>query len=585
MDDQTKPFVAPHNDVDAELASVKTARAAISAVSLPLETAEVQEARHTISKTITQLDDYVLPRLASLDAPLTVVVGGSTGAGKSTLVNTLLGEAITRSGAIRPTTRQPVLIHRPEDIEALSPSRTLPHLERVKVSGKLVGAEHATNDQLFTVENTSIPAGIALIDAPDVDSVSADNRRLAKQLLQVADLWLFVTTANRYADAVPWELLNEAVARDITIAVILNRVPEGSEDEIEEDLRRMLHDAGIEPAHLLTVTEQEVDESGLLPVVALAPLVFWLRQLGADGEERSRIARQTLEGSVRTVAERIDAIALAQSAQFDTAARLEKAITNSYQHAADNIIASTQDGSLLRGEVLSRWQDFVGTGEFFRSIETGIGRLRDRVAGFFKGQPTQAVEVEQALEIGLHSVIVEEAAKAAETTQRLWLEERAGRALLGSFDAGRLSDDFPARVAEGIRAWQSDVMEMISAEGADKRQRARFMSLGVNAAAVILMVAVFSMTGGLTGLEVGIAGGSGVVGTKLLEAVFGEDAVRRMALGARKNLETRINEMLQDHAEEFHRMLDHLDLGPAPELLVQSATEVRSAAASLKGNR
>ena len=65
---------------------------------------------------------------------------------------------------------------------------------------------------------------------------------------------------------------------------------------------------------------------------------------------------------------------------------------------------------MLRGEVLTRWQDFVGTGEFFRQVETTIGKVRDRVAGFFRGTPpTRAVEVEQALEVGLHSVIMEEA--------------------------------------------------------------------------------------------------------------------------------------------------------------------------------
>ncbi|WP_346844653.1 dynamin family protein [uncultured Rothia sp.] len=585
MDEQTKILDAQSSESDAELRAVQTARSTVASVGLPLEAADVAEARTLINQTLTQLDDYVLPRLASLDAPLTVVVGGSTGAGKSTLVNTLLSEPITRSGAIRPTTRQPVLLHRAEDADSLTPARILPHLKRIKHEGhgQRVGAVEGITDQLITVETEAIPSGIALIDAPDVDSVSEDNRRLAKQLLEAADLWLFVTTANRYADAVPWELLHEAARRDITVAVVLNRVPEGTEDEIEEDLQRMLTEAGINPALLLTVTEQDTDEQGLLPVVALVPLVFWLRELGANTSERSRISRQTLEGAVRSVAERLEKIALAQDTQFSTYDRLEKAVHASYRRATVNAVESTQDGALLRGEVLSRWQDFVGTGEFFRSIETGIGRLRDRVAGFFKGQPTQAVEVEQALEVGLHSVIIEEAAAAAETTQRLWLEEKAGRALIGGVDLGQLDDNFPARVAEGIRAWQDDVMDLIRREGAGKRQKARFLSLGVNATAVILMVAVFSMTGGLTGIEVGIAGGSGVVGTKLLEAVFGEDAVRRMALGARENLEIRINEMLSEHSQIFMERLEAIDLGPAPELLERTAQQTASIASTLKG--
>ena len=53
-----------------------------------------------------------------------------------------------------------------------------------------------------------IPPGLAILDAPDIDSVVAENRQLAAQLLAAADLWLFVTSAARYADAVPWDFLS-----------------------------------------------------------------------------------------------------------------------------------------------------------------------------------------------------------------------------------------------------------------------------------------------------------------------------------------------------------------------------------------
>lgn len=565
---------------------MRRARDTLENLTLPLETTEVDEHRALLKKTRTQLDDYVLPRLATLDAPLTVVVGGSTGAGKSTLVNTLLGQAITRSGAIRPTTRQPVLIHREEDAPALAPERILPHLERIQThDGKLVGADPTLTDQIYTVQTENIPAGIALIDAPDVDSVSEDNRRLAKQLLSAADLWLFVTTANRYADAVPWELLTEAAARDITIAVVLNRVPEGAEQEIEEDLRHMLQRAGITPAHLLTVNEQERDEQGMLSRMSITSLIYWLSELGANSEERTRIAQQTLEGAVRTAGERIKTLAHAQEQQHDTAQRLTYIVEDSYIQAVKNVIESTQDGALLRGEVLSRWQDFVGTGEFFRNIETSIGRLRDRVSGIFRGKPSQAIVVEQALEVGLHSVIVEQSAQAAENVQRRWNEERAGRALLAGEDLGKLPEDLPATVAEEIRQWQQDIMKMMTEEGAGKRQRARFLSLGINATAVILMVAVFSMTGGLTGIEAGIAGGSGVVGTKLLEAVFGEDAVRRMAQGARKNLELRIQKIFSEHATTFIQKIDENHLGASTNEVQEAARTVAQVAQQLKRGR
>ena len=72
-----------------------------------------------------------------------------------------------------------------------------------------------------------IPAGLALLDAPDIDSVVTRNRTLATQLLAAADMWLFVTTAARYADAVPWEFLRPAVTRGTAVAVVLDRVAAG----------------------------------------------------------------------------------------------------------------------------------------------------------------------------------------------------------------------------------------------------------------------------------------------------------------------------------------------------------------------
>ena len=42
-----------------------------------------------------------------------------------------------------------------------------------------------------------------------------------------------------------------------------------------------------------------------------------------------------------------------------------------------------------------------------------------------------------------------------------------------------------------------------------------------------LMMVVFSATGGVTGVEVGVAGGTAVLAQRVLEAVFGEDAVVR----------------------------------------------------------
>lgn len=612
-----------------DYAQLKAARELLTRIPLPLDveagetpgtpytvahdgTAEhgTASARTLLAAMARQLDDYILPRSASVDNPLTIVVGGSTGAGKSTLVNTLLGEPLTQSGAIRPTTRHPVLLHRAEDEAALSPERFLPTLPRTRTSGMnagsqaLPGLDPTIARALIPITTSALPQGIALIDAPDIDSVSEENRTLAKELLSAADLWLFVTTANRYADAVPWELLHEAAARSIAIAVVLNRVPEGDEEAIENDLRRMLNEAGIHAVLIHTVTEQPRDEKGMLAPVSLAPLTLWIRELGADAPARAAIARQTLAGAVDTLAGNLQVLAAEQARQQAAHQSLATIVAEEYEDALTTIDGALSDGSLLRGEVLSRWHDFVGTGDFFRSLDSTIGRLRDRVGSALRGQPAAAQKVEDALESGIHAVVLDAAARASENTRTRWRASRAGRSLLARLDAPQATsalpesavpeqnaeakgevqsaeDIFSAAVAEQIRLWQGSVLEMIREEGADKRKRARFLSLGVNAAAVMLMVAAFSLTGGITGIEAGIAGGSGVVGTKLLESIFGEDAVRRMATRARTDLLERMSGLLTEHAQPFTAVLEETDPQADAEEIRRAAEQVQAIAAEM----
>ena len=107
----------------------------------------------------------MLPRLADPGRPVLVVVGGSTGVGKSTLVNTLVGTPVTQSGLARPTTRSPVLVHHPVDTARFGSDEILPTFTRT---------DRATNDpgQIQLVPAASLPQGVALLDAPVIGFLS-----------------------------------------------------------------------------------------------------------------------------------------------------------------------------------------------------------------------------------------------------------------------------------------------------------------------------------------------------------------------------------------------------------------------------
>lgn len=542
-------------------------REALTRTGLPFELPSVEKHRTQRDETVAQLEDYVLPRLLQIDAPLLTVVGGSTGAGKSTLVNSLVGEQVTESGVLRPTTRSPVLVHNPADAEWFDEARILPDFERTDRSTPDPGA-------LQLVASESVPAGLAILDAPDIDSVEEKNRNLATQLLAAADMWLFVTSAARYADQVPWDFLKQAADRSVAVAIVLDRTPERAIPEVSSHLVRMLNARGLKDSPLFTIAEAELGDDGLLPRSAVAQINTWLQDLAADADARAGVVRQTLGGAIRTIAQKAHAVADASQAQVDMATRLRADVRSNYDQAVDRIDEASADGTLLRGEVLSRWQEFVGTGELLKSLESKVSWLRDRLANAFRGTPASASKVSVAVESGLQTLILEHAEAAAERTDAAWRSIEAGRELLDGTreDLSRASRDIRVRSERMVRDWQQGVLDLVRTEGADKRTSARFLAYGVNGLSVALMVVVFASTGGVTGAEVGIAGGSAVLGQKLLEAVFGDEAVRRLARSAREDLARRVDAMMQVEQQRFLDLLDAAETNP------EAAEELRGLA-------
>jgi hypothetical protein len=537
---------------------------------LPLDVPGADDQRRARTEMVDQLEDYVIPRLMTIDAPLLTVVGGSTGAGKSTLVNSLVGRRVTEPGLLRPTTRSPVLVHHPEDGRWFGQERVLPDLERT---------DRPTTDShaLQLVPADSVPAGLAIVDAPDVDSVEERNRTLAAQLLAAADLWLFVTSAARYADQVPWGFLRQAAERSTAVAIVLDRTPDEAIETVSAHLARMLASRGLKDSPLFVVREGRVNDDGLLPPEAVGDIRGWLESLAADSEARGAVVKQTLEGAIRSVARRSHLVADALDEQVAAVSSLREQVDASYDRAVAEVDEASADGTLLRGEVLARWQEFVGTGELLRSLESRVGRVRDRVVGAVRGKPAQVERVTVAVESGLETLLLEHAEAAAERVEASWRSVGPGRALLETApqDLGRASREFRRKAERTVREWQDGVLAMVRSEGAEKRTTARFLAYGVNGLSVALMVVVFAHTAGITGAEAGIAGGSAVLGQKLLEAVFGDQAVRSLAARARQDLDRRVRELLAGERARWDAVLDAHALDPAgPDRLRDAARRV-----------
>ena len=554
--------------------AVRALRDEVETVELPLDVAGVQEARGTRHDMIDQLDDYILPRLADVDAPLLAVVGGSTGAGKSTLVNSLAQDVVSRAGVLRPTTRASVLVHHPDERGWFDGPRILPGLARV------TGADVAEDPgAVRLVSAPGLPRGLALLDAPDIDSVVEANRDLAKQLLAAADLWVFVTTAARYADAVPWAFLRQAAERGTSVAIVLDRVPPEAVVAVGDHLAGMLASEGLRSAPLFTLTEAQLDERGLLPERQVAPLREWLTRLGEDARARGIVVRRTLSGALDSLDARTEALAEASSAQVQTVEQLRAIVHSGYAEAGRNVEAGINDGSLLRGEVLARWQEYVGTGEFFKSVEAAVGRFRDRVSSALTGKPAPTAELGEALQSGVQQLVLAHAEGAALQISRRWAQVPGGEDIVAAHpDLAQLPDALRDKVDVLVREWQDDILDMVRAEGKDRRTTARVLSFGVNGVGVVLMLVVFSHTmGALGGAEVGVAGGSAVVAQRLLEALFGDQAVRELAAKARTRLVERIDALYASEEDRILSALADIDLDiEQPERLLRAAAAVKA---------
>jgi hypothetical protein len=323
----------------------------------------------------------------------------------------------------------------------------------------------------------------------------------------------------------------------------------------------MLEGEGLPEAELLVVPEIPLVE-GLIPPPALAPVRAWLDDLAADAQARAALVRRTLRGALASLPARSAVVEAAVVQQLSTAAELRADVDAAYAAAGHEVEAALRSGSLLRGEVLARWHEVIGTGDVMRSLESRVGWARDRLRSLISGEPAGDGELREAVENRVEAVVRAAAERAAERAARAWRERLAGRALLAEATGlDRASPELAVATEEEVREWQGVVFDLVREEGASKRATARLASLGVNGAGLTVMLAVFAHTGGLTGAEVVVAGGTSALSQKVLEAIFGDQAVRTLAAQAREDLFARVERLLREDAARFDALLD----GAAPE--------------------
>jgi len=576
--------VEPHVRVDGRRleSALLALRHLIVEVPLHLEAPGVDEARGERRKLLSQVDDYLLPRLRQSGAPILVALVGSTGAGKSTLMNSLVGAQVSNTGTRRPTTNSPVLACHPSDARWFAENVFLPTLPRVRQQGL---AMPGRDGLLVLAENEGMPPGVALLDTPDIDSVVQAHREFAHQFLDASDLWLFMTSASRYADAAVWELLQQARERDASLAIVLSRVRPDSARQLSSHFDAMLAANGLTGAERFMIAETVLTD-GMLPPEIYGPVREWLDETSVQQERRVAVLTQTMSGVLDTFRTRIPALAESVQTQVSLQAELRAEADGSYRAALAEFDEATRNGSLLRGEILARWQDFTGTGDLLRMLQvrrSGKPASRQRK----RQMPARAKSLKAALRSGLEALVVSLADRAAEDTVTKWQQQDAGAALVSDQDAGgapggpggvsfevlaeldfipgragaepqasgsvgsealtRSSADLATRAARAVSTWQDHVMQLVKAENVTKRSVARVVSFDEESLALVLTIGMLGY--GADG--VAADGGASAVPQRLLTSLFGAGQLRDLGARARMDLHDRISLLFDEELQRF----------------------------------
>ena len=567
------------------------------------------------------LAGHVRVRAASLDAPLLVLLLGPTGAGKSTLFNTIAGRAASPTGVLRPTTRTAVVLVHPDDRAGL----LLGTLSRIETG------------RLRIVEDASISPGLALVDAPDVDSIEHANRDLADQLVEAADLCLFVTTATRYADRVPWTVLGRIRERGLPLQVVVNRMPPDALDQAEllADIERLFEEAGLgglveagsrtaaapaavpdgasvdtgfdhatrtdttprdawrdetpafdavgvpvmaTPMQLVGIREGAVVAGAeSLDRTAVEPVTARIQELRADRDARIELAAKALTGSLAGLGQLLDEIADDCEHEAIDVDALHRGAAHHFERGLIGLREELGRGRFLREEAVRQWHDFVGADQMTRFFSDGIGRVKGAFAALIRPASPPVAEVQAATTDDLLAVARMHVAESIRRTATSWADvATTGPVLAAQPELWSPSPDFDDRLRSRLETWIESIGAEIQETGRPKRVLARGASLGVNALGTGVMLSTFMHTGGLTGAEVGVAAGTAFLNHKLLSALFGEAAMTELINGARQRLDEALAVTFAEERARFDRLV------PGSTELTTLAGDLRDAAADVR---
>jgi GTP-binding protein EngB required for normal cell division len=320
-------------------AAANALAAAVEAGGAQLPAPERERADAVVAK--------VSERTALVGGHTVVALAGATGSGKSSLFNVLVGTPVATVGVRRPTTSTPTAaVWGDEPVGDL--------LDWLGVGARhLVPADPADGS---AGGRRGGPVGsldgLVLLDLPDFDSRETGNRTEAERVLELVDLFVWVTDPQKYADARLHDDYVAALAtHEAVTMVVLNQADRLTEAEVVQcraDLVRLMERDGVPRATVLATsvtTGDGLDE---------------LHQRLANAVAGRTMSRARLAGDVRAAAGALTAHVAEGEPSVDDAARGELLDALARSAGVPTVVQAVErdyrmEASASTGWPLTRW--------------------------------------------------------------------------------------------------------------------------------------------------------------------------------------------------------------------------------------
>ncbi len=187
---------------------------------------KIRDVAHRVGKGIS-LQDYDGGELGltspgapadAIDRTFLCCIAGEFNAGKSTLINALLGAKVVESGALPTTDTVQVLAYGGTDENEANDD------DGTCSTGALTSQQQSIGSTVFYLHPSALLKDLTLIDTPGTNAVHVDHTKLTQKLLPIADIILFVTSADRPFPDSERKLLSSIQRFRKNLVIILNKI-------------------------------------------------------------------------------------------------------------------------------------------------------------------------------------------------------------------------------------------------------------------------------------------------------------------------------------------------------------------------